>query len=211
MSCPVPRLHVITDEVIQQCRTHQNIAQCAVNGGADAVQYREKRDLSQDLLFAVASDLKEICQKAHVSLVVNDRVELAAHVNSDGVHLGRRDMSPAAARNLLRDEVFIGGTANSYDEAQEIWRTNVDYLGVGPVFGTKSKKNPAPELGITNFRNVCANCPKPVIAIGGIEVSKVEQVMQAGAWGIAVLSSVVLADDLEKQARKFRHILDGCI
>ena len=92
-------------------------------------------------------------------------------------------------------EALLGGTANSYAEAARVWQTEVDYLGVGPIFGTTSKAQPAPTMGLETLARIARDCPKPVIAIGGIRAERIGEAIAAGAHGVAVLSEVVVADD----------------
>ena len=112
-------------------------------------------------------------------------VALAAGVRA--VHLGRDDLDVQTARAILGADALIGGTANSLAEALRVAATDVDYLGVGPVFGTRSKANPAPPLGLEGFRAIVEAARKPVIAIGSVTADRVRSVLDAGAYGVAVL------------------------
>jgi thiamine-phosphate pyrophosphorylase len=104
---------------------------------------------------------------------------------------------------LLEPDVLIGGTANSLGEAREVWQRPIDYLGVGPVYGTRSKANPAPVLGIEQLRAIVSECPVPVIAIGSITVTRIAEVLDTGAYGVAVLSAITCVADPEAAAREF--------
>src|SRR5262249_61820123 len=114
-------------------------------------------------------------------------VALAASVFA--VHIGRDDLDIATARRILGADALIGGTANSLTEAVRVAATDVDYLGVGPVFGTRSKANPAPPLGLDGLRAIVEAARKPVIGIGSITADRVRSVLDAGAYGVAVLSA----------------------
>jgi thiamine-phosphate pyrophosphorylase len=103
--------------------------------------------------------------------------------------------------------VLIGGTANSLEEARRVWQRPIDYLGVGPVYGTQSKANPAPILGIDQLAAITGGCPVPVIAIGNITADRVTEVLDAGAHGIAVLSAITCADDPEAAAWEFAQAI----
>ena len=190
----LPRLHVITDESIQSQRSHLELARLALEGGADAVQFREKRMATTRDLVATATEVHSLCVAHGALAIVNDRVDVALAAGCTAVHVGRDDLDPEDVRRLAGDEFLVGGTANSLEEARSVWRKPVDYLGVGPVFGTRSKANPAPLMGITEFSRICRACPKPVIAIGGISPDRIVEVLRAGAYGIAVISSIVCAD-----------------
>ena len=197
------RLHVITDEVLQTRRSHGELAALAIAGGADAVQYREKRPLVTRELIATAYEVASACAAGGALCIVDDRIDVAAAVGADAVHLGRNDLPVDVARRLLGASALIGGTANSFAEAESVWATSIDYLGVGPVFGTASKANPAPVLGLDELRAITAACPVPVIAIGNISAETVAAVMDAGAHGVAVLSRVTCADSPAAAAREF--------
>lgn len=201
-------LHVITDSVRQQRFEVVELARLAARGGARIVQFRDKAPRTTRELVAVAGAIRAVLAGTGARLVVNDRVDVAAAVGAAGVHLGRHDLDPAVARELLGPAAIIGGTANSLEEALRVAAGPVDYLGVGPVFGTRSKADPAPTLGVDGFARIVAAVSKPVIAIGTITVERVDEVMAAGAAGVAVLSAVVCAADPEAVARDFRRALD---
>ena len=135
----IGRLHVITDEVLQTRFSHVELAEASALGGADVVQYREKRDVSTRELIETTRSMREVCEAHGVTLLVDDRVDVAAAAGALAVHLGRDDLPAEVARRLLGAEALIGGTANSIEEAVEVAKSPVDYLGVGPVFGTTSK------------------------------------------------------------------------
>jgi thiamine-phosphate pyrophosphorylase len=144
-----------------------------------------------------------------VTLVVNDRVDVAAAAGVTAVHLGRDDVDPGTARRLLGPLALIGGTANSLEEALRVAATDVDYLGVGPVFGTRSKANPAPALGVDGFRAIVRAVRKPVIAIGSVTADQVGALLEAGAHGVAVISAVVGQPDPAAATREFRDAIDA--
>ena len=204
----IGRLHVITDEVLQDCFSHAELARFAAEGGADVIQYREKRPLATRELVETAAAVRDAINGA-AGLIVNDRVDVAAVAGAD-VHLGRDDLDPAAARRLLGPGAVIGGTANSLEEARRVAAGPVDYIGVGPVYGTASKGDrAAPKLGLERLAEIAAAVDKPVIAIGGIQASNAAEIMAAGAHGLAVLSAVVCRADPRAAAAEFRAALDA--
>lgn len=207
----VPCLQVITDEVLQTRFTHVEIARLVVEGGADAVQYREKRALTTRELMAVASDILGACTGTPVQLIVNDRADVACAVGAPAVHLGRNDLDVATARAILGAAAVIGGTANSYEEARAVWSTGADYLGVGPLYGTRSKANPAPDMGLDTLARICRDSPIPIVAIGSITAERIPEVIAAGAYGVAVLSAVVSADDPVEATARCRAALDAAL
>jgi thiamine biosynthesis protein ThiS len=138
-------------------------------------------------------------------------VVVAAASGADGVHLGRDDLGLERARRLLGGAALIGATANSLEEAREKFRLPIDYLGVGPVFGTCSKAEPAPRLGLEGLHAIARESKVPVIAIGNIGVREVAEVIGAGAHGVAVLSGIVCAESPAEAASAYRASLDAAV
>ena len=198
----IGRLHVITDEVLQTRYSHAELARLAVAGGADAVQLREKRHWTTRQLIEAAVGVSEACGDAAL-FVVDDRADVAAAVGAPALHLGRDDVPADVARRLLGRDALIGGTANSIEEALRVARTPIDYMGVGPVYGTRSKANPAPDMGLDTLRTIVEAVGVPVIAIGSITPDRVGEVMATGVYGVAVLSGVVCQDDVTAAARAY--------
>ena len=205
----IGRLHVITDTVIQDRFTHADLARLAAEGGAEIVQFREKHPQTTRALVEIARAMQAALAGSGTRLLINDRVDVAAAVDAWAVHLGRDDLDPAIARHLLGPEALIGGTANSLAEARAVAAGPVDYLGVGPVFGTTTKANPAPTLGLDGLAAIVAAVDKPVIAIGSITPDRARDVLATGAHGIAVVSAVVAAGDPRAVTRAFRDAIDA--
>lgn len=203
------RVHVITDATLQGRFSHVELARLAAAGGADMVQLREKRPWTTRALIETAVATRRALEGLPVALVVNDRVDVAAAAGVRAVHLGRDDVDVGTARRLLGPHALIGGTANSLDEALRVAATDVDYLGVGPVFGTRSKANPAPALGVDGLRAIVTALTKPVIAIGSVTADQVGALLDAGAHGIAVIAAVVCRPDPAAAAREFREAVDA--
>ena len=211
----IGRLHVITDEQLQSRYSHAQLAAFAAAGGADVVQFREKRPRTTRELIETACAIQAAIGDAPTALLIDDRVDVAAAVSTAtnaAVHLGRDDLPPDIARRILGPDAIIGGTANSLDEAQRVAAQPVDYLGVGPVFGTTSKGDrAAPMLGLDALREIVQAVDKPVIAIGSITADNVASVLETGAHGVAVLSTVVCADDPQAATREIRAIIDRAL
>ena len=207
----IGRLHVITDEQLQSRYSHAQLAALAAGGGADLVQFREKRPRTTRELIETACAIQAAIGDAPTALLIDDRVDVAVATNA-AVHLGRDDLPPDIARRILGPDAIIGGTANSLDEAQRVAAQPVDYLGVGPVFGTTSKGDrAAPMLGLDALREIVQAIDKPVIAIGSITADNVASVLETGAHGLAVLSAVVCADDPQAATREIRATIDRAL
>jgi thiamine-phosphate pyrophosphorylase len=206
---PLGRLHVITDAVLQTRFSHVELARLAAGGGADTIQLREKRPLTTRVLVETASAMRRALEGTAAQLVVDDRADVALAAGVPAVHLGRDDLDVATARMLLGAQAVIGGTANSLGEALQVAATDVDYLGVGPVFGTRSKANPAPPLGLDGLQAIVEAVRKPVIAIGTITADRVRSVLDTGAYGVAILSAIVCEPDPAEATRVFRGAIDA--
>lgn len=205
----VGRLHVITDETVQSRFSHEELAAAAVAGGADIVQYREKRALPYATRLATARRI--VAAVGAGRCVVNDDVDIARQAGALGVHLGSQDLSPVEARRSWPAARCIGVTANDLARAVRVDAERVDYIGIGPVFATTSKPRPAPVLGLSGLRRIAAAVGRPVVAIGGIDAANAGDVLAAGAWGVAVLSSVATHEDPRAAAARLREVIDRSI
>ena len=207
----IPRLHVVTDATLQTRFGHGDLARLALAGGADCVQLREKRAWTTRALVDVAREVVAACAAVGALAVVDDRADVALAAGAPAVHLGRQDLDAGTARRILGEAAVIGGTANSYAEAARIWTTDVDYLGVGPVYGTRSKADPAPTMGLETLARIARDCPKPIIAIGGVTPDGIPDIVRAGAHGVAVLSHVVAADRPDAATRACADALRAAV
>jgi thiamine-phosphate pyrophosphorylase len=202
---------VITDETRQSRFSHVELAWLACAGGADVVQFRDKRDQAPAQRIRTARAIRERIEGRGARLIVNDHPEVAAASKADGVHLGPGDPAPSDARRLLGPDRLIGATANDLAAARAAASQPVDYLGVGPVFGTASKHDPAPTLGLAGLRRIVEQVDRPVIAIGNIRPEQVGQVLAAGAHGVAVLSAVVCNPDPAARAAEFVEAIERAL
>ena len=202
----VGKLHIITDTGTQQKFSHFDLTKMAFEAGAHVVQYRRKGSLKRRDL-AEVKKITRLPRHSFQKWVVNDHVELAKNVSADGVHLGKEDMEVEEARKILPESRIIGATIHSLSELEEIKGKPITYIGVGPVYGTTSKKMKLPPLGIEKFREICSSSPIPVIAIGSIQLNNVREVMAAGAHGVAILSAFCKAKNPKKCVQEFLQIL----
>jgi thiamine-phosphate pyrophosphorylase len=176
------------------------LLEAAIGGGVDAVQLREKRAPDGELLRALER-AREITRLHGVPLVVNDRVDLGLLVEADGVHVGQDDLPVAAVRRL---GLPVGLSTHS---AAEIDRADADYLGVGPVFATPTKPG-RPAVGLELVRHAAVQASLPWFAIGGIDATNVELVLEAGATRVAVVRAIADAPSPERAARMLRAAVD---
>lgn len=206
----IGRLHVITDYHLQQRMSHAELARLAIRGGADSIQFRQKHGNIRNVLLA-AHDAKQACTESSLPLIVDDRVDVAQAVEAQGVHLGQRDFPIAEARRLLAPGVVIGATCTTASQAARAEAEGANYIGFGPVFETRSKRNPKTVKGLGGLQQACDAVSVPVIAIGGITHDRVRAILDAGAHGIAVLSAVATATHPERATARFRAAIDGAL
>jgi len=169
-----------------------SVVEAALQGGLTLVQYRDKITDDSDRL-ANAQKLCQLCHQYGAILIINDRVDLVLAVDADGVHLGQQDIPIAVARHLLGSQRLIGRSTTNPDEMQRAIQEGADYIGVGPVYETPTKVDKA-AAGLDYVRYAAAHSPIPWFAIGGIDVNNVNDVLLAGAERIAVVRSLMEAE-----------------
>lgn len=202
------RVYIITSEVPELGRTHEQVAAAAIAGGATIIQFRDKT--INDRQFAeTAKRLLDLAHTSDIPLIINDRVEIAIEVGADGVHIGQTDGDVRTVRNLLPAGMVLGVSATEYAEAMSLTATGADYLGVGPIFTTRSKDDASPAVGDEELARICRNVSKPVVAIGGINGYNLKRIMDAGVAGAAVISAVTHAPDMSAAVTSLRRIWDG--
>lgn len=182
-------LHVITDTTLQSRFTHAELAELAIKGGADTVQFRQKHGTTRELV-AIAQRMQAVCTRHNVPLIVNDRADIALAVGATGAHFGQNDMPVSIGRQILPTEAIIGASARTEEKILEAITESADYIGFGPIYGTSSKPDAEAAKGLERLRRMCDIAACPVIAIGGIRVETAGEVIRAGAHGIAVISAV---------------------
>jgi thiamine-phosphate pyrophosphorylase len=196
-------LYVITDETIAGGLNHAEIAERAIAGGADVIQLRDKTCGCLKLC-QVGRVLRTITMKTGTLFIVNDRLDVALACGADGVHLGQDDIRAGVARQIAPPGFIIGVSVGTVDEAIRAEQDGADYLAVSPVFSTVSKNDAGPGRGLMVLREIRQNVSVPVIAIGGINLDNVHEVIIAGADGVAVISSVVGSKDITAAAQELR-------
>jgi thiamine-phosphate diphosphorylase len=175
----------------------------AIKGGVTAVQFRDKK-LADNEFLSSALELQKICSKYHVPFIINDRVDICLAVNADGVHLGQHDMPVEAARKLLGADKIIGISANSLEELEKANNSSADYIGFGAIFSTPVKET-YKDFGVEIIPKVLKISRLPVVFIGGISLSNIQSVRDAGAKNVAVVRALMDAEDPEQAAKKLRE------
>ena len=169
----------------------------AVESGVSLVQLRAKELGTRDF-FNLAVKMSKALIPYQVPFIINDRIDIAMACGADGVHLGQKDLPLVHARKLMGPDKLIGITANTIKQAQAAEQGGADYLGVGPIYFTDSKKDLNPVLGINGLKHISKKVQIPILAVGGIKPANVPDVIAAGADGIAVISAILGAQDITK-------------
>lgn len=196
------RLYAVTDRAWVGEQTLYEQVECALRGGVTCVQLREKH-LDFDAFFAEARELKTLCQRYGVPLIINDSVEIARLSDADGVHVGQSDMQAKDVRDLLGPDKIIGVTAKTVEQALLAQEMGADYLGTGAFFVTDTKKDALP---ITHemARAITAAVDIPVTGIGGITPGNLDTLEGLGLDGVALVSAIFSAPDIEQRCRQLR-------
>lgn len=203
-------LYVITCRDPGRGVDHLDIARAALRGGADALQFRDKEAGGGELLRVSGEVVRLARSSGSVCLIlVNDRVDVALACGADGVHLGQEDLPADSARRLLGAGKVLGVSAGTVEEALAARDGGADYLGVGPVFATPTKADAGEPIGIEGLRRIREAVDLPIVAIGGINAENAALVMRAGADGIAVISAVSAAEDMNEAVGRLRRIVDA--
>lgn len=203
----IGRLCVVTDTVIQNKYSHFDIAQMAIKGGADMIQFRDKK-MSTTEMIETAFEINKLCRKSNVTFIVNDRVDIAMIVDADGVHVGKEDIPAEETRKLLGKNKIIG-LSNRSIMSKSYKNEFVDYLGFGHIFPTQSKIKIKQPLGLVKLKYMVNINKLPMLAIGGINVQNASSVMATGVHGIAVIAGVIKEKDPVDAVRKLKEIVYG--
>lgn len=198
----ISNVHYITD-------TTQGL-EPLLKAGLNWVQLRIKNRNEKEI-YNIADSFVALCEKYKAYSIINDYPNLAKRVGADGVHLGKGDMSPAEARALLGKDFIIGGTANTFEDVETLYEARVDYIGLGPLRFTETKKNLSPVLGLEGYTEILQSCQAnsiriPIIAIGGITVEDLEALYDIGLHGVAVSGAIRKAQNPAAVVKQFLSV-----
>jgi thiamine-phosphate pyrophosphorylase len=197
---------------LQYITTNATHAEQACIGGVDWVQLRLK-DTSYDTFLKIAREVQLVCKQFNTTFIINDNVSIAKEICSDGVHLGKEDMSPEKARAILGDDFIIGCTANNRRDILNLSKYPVNYIGLGPFRFTTTKKKIATILGLAGYTRIMESLSDlsvtniPVLGIGGITEADVEAILSTDIYGIAVSGAISNAKDVTIAAKKFKGLV----
>ena len=187
-------LYAVTDQSwLKEGQTLLSVCEDVLENGATFLQIREK-DPDADSFEAEAAKLKKLCARYRVPFVVNDSVEIALAIDADGVHVGQSDIRGRDIRGMIGPDKILGISAGTVEEALAAEKAGADYIGVGAVFGTSTKKN-ARNLTVEKLREICNAVSIPVVAIGGISSANLMELRGSGVDGVAVVSAIFAAEN----------------
>lgn len=186
--------------------TYLDSIRLALEGGCRWVQLRMK-DATDDEILPVALEAQRMCKESGAKFIIDDHVELVKKIHADGVHLGKKDMPIAQARQILGTEFIIGGTANTFEDVRVHYEAGADYIGCGPFRFTTTKKGLSPILGLEGYVSICAQMKAesiniPIVAIGGITLDDIPSVMQTGVTGVALSGAVLNSSNPVAEMKK---------
>ena len=202
-------LYAVTDRAWTGKQSLLEQVEAALRGGATCVQLREKT-LSDEAFLAEALKVSQLCRRYGVPLFINDNVEVAIQCHADGIHVGQEDMAAAQVRRRVGDDMMIGVSVHSVAEALDAVRDGADCLGVGAMFSTSTKAD-ADVLPPGTLRAICDAVDIPVVAIGGITKHNIAQLAGSGVDGVALVSAIFSAPDIESECRLLRRLSEEMV
>lgn len=200
------KVYLVTDNNALKGRDFFEVVEQALKGGVTMVQLREKELDTADFL-KKANKLKQLTNKYHVPLIINDRIDIAFDTKAEGLHVGQKDTAVRDCRRIMRKDYhqILGVTANTVVLAQDAEKMGADYIGVGAVFGTTTKADAKP-LSIQELKEIVDSVSIPVVAIGGITVENAPLLKGIGLAGVAVSSGIMGVEDVFGAARSFKNL-----
>lgn len=202
-------LYAVTDRSWTENQTLYEQLEDALIGGVTCVQLREK-NLSEEDFIQEAVEIRELCRKYNVPLIINDNLNVAIKSNADGIHVGQEDVSAAKIRKLVGDNFIIGVTAKTVEQAKKAENDGADYIGVGAVFPSPTKTN---AIRITNeqLNEICSSVSIPAVAIGGISLDNITELSGCKMSGVAVVSAIFAADDIKTTVQELKRTVQDLI
>lgn len=196
-------LYLVTDRDILHGRDLVKSIEDSILGGTTLVQLREK-DVSTREFYNIAVKVKELTHKYNIPLIINDRMDIALSVDAEGLHIGQSDMPLKIARKILGEDKIIGVSTSTVEEAVEAEKDGADYIGVGALFSTTTKKD-AKSVTLDELKNIKRSVNIPIVGIGGINMNNVESVMETGIDGVAIVSAILGQKDIKKVSKEFKE------
>ena len=197
-------LYLVTDRDLMTTPTLEEAVEEAISGGVTLVQLREKKASSRDF-YELAVRIKAVTDRHEIPLIVNDRADIALGAHAAGVHVGQSDIPAKVAREIIGDDKIVGVSVSNAQEAIKAQEDGADYLGVGPMFSTDTKKDAEP-VSFEEFLRIRESVHIPIVVIGGINENTISTFKGADIQGIAVVSAIMAAKDVSGKARRLRDL-----
>jgi len=202
-------LYGITAGKFSMGRSNIEVARAMIAGGIRVIQYREKRhETSYRQILDECRIIRELTREAGVMFIINDFLDIALLVDADGLHVGQDDLPVAEARRLLGDERIIGLSTHSPTQARDAVAAGADYIGVGPIFATSTKDDVCAPVGLAYLEYVRDNIDVPWVAIGGIKLHNLEQIVGRGAERVCLVTEIVSSGDIVKKVIELTGLID---
>jgi thiamine-phosphate pyrophosphorylase len=195
-------IYLVTDRDLMSTKTLEEAVEQAIIGGCTLVQLREKDCSSLDF-FNTAAKIKEITDKYNVPLLINDRLDIALAVDAAGVHVGQSDLPVSVVRKIIGEDKIIGISAGTLEEALQGQKDGADYLGVGAMYATGTKKDANP-TSMEELKKIRENVSLPIVVIGGINEERVRDFKDTGIDGLAIVSAIIAQEDIAEAAKKIK-------
>lgn len=203
------RLYAVTDRTWTEKQTLFQQVEAAVKGGATCVQLREK-ELDEAAFLQEAKEICALCRRYNVPFIVNDNVDIALACGADGVHVGQEDMAAGDVRCRAGKDIILGVTVHTVEEARQAVLNGADYLGLGAVFPTGTKTD-AEQMPGDMLRATCDSVELPIVAIGGINRDNLFKLSGSGVDGVALVSAIFSAEDIEETCRELRALSEKMV
>ena len=202
-------LYAVTDQTWTGKQTLYQQVEAALKGGVSCVQLREKT-LDEAEFLQEAKAICTLCRRYNVPFIINDNVDIAIACGADGIHVGQQDMVANEVRRRVGDGMILGVSVHTVEEAQEAVRNGADYLGLGAVFPTSTKLD-VDQMPNETLRAICNAVDVPVVAIGGINKENISKLSGSGVDGVALVSAIFSAADIENTCRELRRLSEGMV
>ncbi|MCT4604635.1 MAG: thiamine phosphate synthase [Marinisporobacter sp.] len=200
------QLYLVTDSSWTKEKTLMEQVKESLEAGVSFLQLREK-NLEYDPFLALAKEMKGLARSFQVPFVINDHVKIALESDADGIHIGQKDMPIEEARKLIGKDKLLGVSVGNVEEALLAEKLGADYLGVGAMFSTDTKKD-AKNVPIETLKNICEAVSIPVVAIGGINKENILNLKDSGADGVAVISAILAKKDIKGATKELKSICE---
>ncbi len=203
---PDTDIYCLTAEKLSLGRNNITVVQDMIHAGVKIIQYREKQKKTGEK-YRECTAIRELTQKAGVTMIINDDIDLAMMVNADGVHIGQDDFPIETVRKLVGDEMFIGLSTHSPEQAEDAVRRGADYIGVGPIYKTETKEDVCAPVGLEYLKYVVKNIHIPFVAIGGIKADNIHKICETGAACAALVSEIVGNSNIPGKIKEIKGLM----